>query len=379
MLLERYLSADISLFLLFVLLMITVIQHKRNAAHSYQSKLFLGICYSTIAMLVLDVLFRFTNGGNNKGVIHIVTFLYFLVEPIPMIFWLCYLDFFLHKSLGRLKKRYFYMPPFSLIVVLMALNPFTHWIFYIDVNNFYQRGPFLLIIVFFNIIILLITLITAIRRKRDVERRAFISLVMFGVIPLIANLLQFLFVGTILIWPSVALSVIYVFVFLEFERDQKDYLTGLLNRQQIDDFILNRISTIGKKGGFTLIMIDMDDFKDINDSFGHKEGDRALMNAAQLIFRSVRSIDKVARFGGDEFIILLEENDPGEVENVIRRIDQKVNVVNDSGVFPYNLSMSCGYRLVQPGEEHSLYNLIHQADLEMYRIKNRKKRGTVSE
>lgn len=328
-----------------------------------------------MAMLMLDVLFRFTNGGNNTALIYVVTFLYFLIEPIPMIFWLCYLDFFLHKSLKRLKKRYFYMPPFFLIVGLMALNPFSHWIFFIDQNNFYQRGPFLSIIVFFNIIILLITLITAFKQKQDIGSKAFMGLVMFGLIPLFANILQFVFIGTILIWPSVALSEIYIFIFLEFDREQKDYLTGLLNRQQIDDFILNRISTLNKKGGFSLVMIDLDDFKDINDSFGHKEGDRALISAAQLIFRSVRSIDKVARFGGDEFLILLEEIDSIEVENVIQRINRKVKDFNDTGVTPYKLSMSCGYRIVQKGEEDSPYNIIHQADVEMYKAKRINKNG----
>jgi diguanylate cyclase (GGDEF)-like protein len=375
MLLERYLSADLSLFLFFILLMISLILHKRKGKPSYQTRLFLGISDSTMLMMGLDVVFRFTNGGDSSGIIYIVTWLYFFIEPIPMIFWLCYLDFFLHKSIQRLRKRYFYSPLFIIVLILMVMDPFNHGIFYIDQNNMYQRGPLIQIIVYFNIIILLVTVIIALKRKRDVGGRVFSGVVMFGLIPLTGNILQFLFKGTIILWPSVALAVIYIFFFLEFQRDQKDYLTGLLNRQQIDEIVNTRISMLEKQGGFAILMIDMDDFKSINDTYGHKEGDRALVNAANLIFQSVRSVDKVARFGGDEFILLLEEYEKAEVEKVINRISEKIESYNSNSLLPYELKLSCGYKIVHRNEQNSYYDLIHEADQDMYRIKRAKKKG----
>ena len=78
--------------------------------------------------------------------------------------------------------------------------------------------------------------------------------------------------GASVLWNAVALSVISIYIFLETQKELTDYLTGLLNRQQIDELILSRIIDFDKRGGFTVIMLDMNDFKDINDRFGHKEG-----------------------------------------------------------------------------------------------------------
>ncbi|MDC7222871.1 MAG: GGDEF domain-containing protein [Spirochaetales bacterium] len=378
MILERYLSADLSLFLFFILLMIFVILRHKKGTGAYQQKLFMAICLSTMAMMVLDVTFRFANGGGSRGFIYLVSWLYFLVEPIPMILWLCYLDFFLFKSMERLRKRLFYSPFFFVILFLMVLNFFTNGVFYIDGNHFYQRGPLIPVIVYFNLFVLVVTIVVALKRKKNVGRRVFVSLVMFGLIPLAGNLLQFLFVGTILIWPSVSVAVVFVYLFLESQRERKDYLTGLLNRQQIDDIIQERLSLLGRKGGFTLVMIDLDDFKSINDNFGHKEGDRALVQASEFIYSSVRSVDRVARFGGDEFIVLLEEVDREEVEKVIERISLKMSDRNGNEPLPYKLAVSCGYKIVPPDNKISYYDLIHEADREMYRIKKSKKAELLS-
>lgn len=272
-----------------------------------------------------------------------------------------------------MKKRFFYSPLFLIILVLMVMNPFYHSIFYIDSNNFYQRGPLVSVIVYLNIMILIVTITIALKRKRNVGKRAFLGLVMFGLIPLLGNFLQFLLVGTILVWPSVALAVIFIFLFLESQIEQKDYLTGLLNRQQIDDMIITRISMMDKHGGFTLLMIDMDEFKSINDIHGHKEGDRALMHAADLIYKSVRTIDKVARFGGDEFLLILEEEDKSEVDKVIKRIHDEIKSFNNNNSLAYMLKLSCGYKIVKQNEQKSFYDLIHEADQEMYLVKRAKK------
>ncbi|MDC7220603.1 MAG: GGDEF domain-containing protein [Spirochaetales bacterium] len=370
---ERFLAADLCLFLFFVLSMITLLLWQKKGTCSYKERLFMGLCLSTMAMLILDVIFRFTDGGPSRPLIYLVTWLYFLVEPIPMTLWLCYLDYYLYNSRERLRKRLYYSPFFLIILVFLVVSFFNGAVFSIDGENFYRRGPFVPLIVSFNIIILLGTIIIALRRKRDVGQRVFQALVLFSLIPLLGNLLQFFFDGTILIWPTVAVAVTYAFLFLEFQREQKDYLTGLLNRQQIDDIIHNRISQLERRGGFTLVMVDMDDFKLINDEYGHKEGDRALVLISELIYSSVRAVDRVARFGGDEFVILLEEEDQGEVEKVLSRLKELVDSEKRNRSYPYKLDLSCGYKIILPGETRGYYDLVHEADQEMYRIKRAKK------
>ncbi len=371
--LERYLSADLSIFLLLILLMISVMHRNKREENFVQERLFHWICLSTMLMLGLDVLFRFTDGGPSRVLSYAVTWLYFVVEPLPMVFWLCYLDYFIYKSVSRLRKRLYYMPYFVAVLLVMAADPFTHWIFWVDEINRYRRGPYIAFIVLLNTAVLVLTVLAALTKKRDIEKRYFVSLVVFGMIPLTGNFLQFIFVGTILLWPSVAMAVIYIYIFIENQRDAKDYLTGLMNRRQIDARILSRLATLEKQGGFAVVMIDMDGFKSINDEFGHNEGDRALVQVASLIFRAVRSVDRVARFGGDEFIVFLEEESESEVVKVIERIYGAMEKFNGIKVLPYRLALSCGYRIVLPGESLPYLDLIHQADQNMYQVKKAKK------
>ena len=378
MALERYLTADISLFLFFILLMISIVHWRLRGGQSFQVKLFVGLCNSTMLMMLLDVLFRFFNGGNSAALIYTVTWFYFLVEPIPMLFWLCYLDFYLHKSQKHLKRKLYYLPIFIVILVLLLADPFTHWTYSIDKDNLYRRGPLVPLIVFFNFFVLIITLATAFIRKRDVGRRFFISLVLFSILPIIGNLLQFIFHGTVILWPSVALAVIYLYIFLESQKDRKDYLTGLINKQQMDDMIQNRLSSLDRKRAFSLVMIDLDDFKTINDSFGHKEGDRALVKAAELINNSLRLVDKVSRFGGDEFLVLLEEDNKEEVDKVILRLYEEIRFFNSRNLVPYSISLSCGYKIITQNENKSLYDHIHEADQDMYRNKRQRKAARLS-
>lgn len=370
---ERYLSADLSFFLLLILLMIAFLHRKNRDDHYIQERLFHRVCASTILMLALDVVFRFIDGGTSYRLTYAVTWLYFVFEPLPVVFWLSYLDYYIHKSKSRLRKRLYYLPLFFAVLLIMGMDPFTRWIFWVDQSNHYRRGPLLPIIVVLNAAILAFTVFTALLRRRDIDKRGFATLVVFGVIPLVGNVLQFIFVGTILVWPSVALAVIYLYLFLENQRNEKDYLTGLLNRRQIDARILSRLSLLERQGGFAIVMIDMDDFKSINDAYGHKEGDRALVQASNLIFRALRSNDRVARFGGDEFIVFLEEEDEAEVRKVIERIYSDIERFNELKAVPYRLSLSCGYRIVRQGEGLSYLDLIHEADLNMYRTKKAKK------
>ncbi len=324
-------------------------------------------------MMLLDVLFRFFNGGENRALINIITWLYFLVEPVPMLFWLCYLDFYLHKSQKHLQRRFYYIPVFFVILIVLLADPFTHWVYFIDGNNSYRRGPLVPLVVFFNFFVLFITMVTAFIRKRDVGRRVFISLVMFSLLPIAGNLLQFMLHGTVILWPTVAMAVIFLYIFLESQKDRKDYLTGLMNKQQMDDTIQNRLSSLDRKRPFTLVMIDLDDFKSINDTYGHKEGDRALVKAAELVYHSLRSVDKVARFGGDEFLVLLEEDQKEEVEKVISRLYEEIRFFNSREIVPYAINLSCGYKIITRNENKSLYDYIHEADQDMYRNKRRRK------
>lgn len=143
------------------------------------------------------------------------------------------------------------------------------------------------------------------------------------------------------------------------ERAIRDPLTGAYNRRYLDelDFSLMRPGSL-----WGMLLIDLDDFKDVNDRFGHEEGDRVLQGVAHFISRHGRAEDQLVRFGGDEFLVLIDVKSEDEVELVAQRI-------RDSAKREAPISLSVGYAVRRPGEK--LPDVIRRADEEMYRDKSR--------
>lgn len=138
-----------------------------------------------------------------------------------------------------------------------------------------------------------------------------------------------------------------------------DELTGLYNRnffeQVFQDFVL------GNKP-FAIIMMDLNGLKYINDHFGHEAGDETIMQAAHIIDQNVRKADYVFRYGGDEFAVLTEEDDPELLKYICLRI--KKRNWHPTGAQPYGVSLSMGYCVST--EVDDLFQMVSCADQRMY-------------
>ncbi len=127
-------------------------------------------------------------------------------------------------------------------------------------------------------------------------------------------------------WSSVLMAVEDVTEWRRLERDlrrrsQLDSLTQLLNHKTIVQRLEEEISRARRYGlSFACMMIDLDDFKGINDRFGHQKGDQILKQVARQITRCVRRVDVVGRYGGDEFILIFPETRPDGAQVAARRI-----------------------------------------------------------
>jgi len=153
----------------------------------------------------------------------------------------------------------------------------------------------------------------------------------------------------------------------------QDPLTGLSNRMFLNDRIERAIVRARRSGEkAALVLIDLDNFKPVNDNHGHAAGDRLLVTIAQRIKGIVREADTVSRLGGDEFVILLEDiHDRDGVERIIEKlmgaIVAPVNVGNGNGT-SVTISASIGVALAPRHADHAT-GLLERADLEMYRAK----------
>ena len=149
-----------------------------------------------------------------------------------------------------------------------------------------------------------------------------------------------------------------------------DNLTGLSNRNHFEIKYQELVtSCLKKKSSFSLLILDLDGFKYVNDQFGHQTGDLVLSDFAKLLLDCCREQDEVFRFGGDEFIILLNDARLEAVPNIAKRI--KNHMANCQFLNRFGLSCSIGSALYQKYDEHQ--QLFGRADEALYRAKGKGK------
>lgn len=162
------------------------------------------------------------------------------------------------------------------------------------------------------------------------------------------------------------------------QRAHYDALTGLANRSLLDDRITHALQRCQRSGEYTaLLMIDLDDFKHINDSFGHDVGDQYLRAIATAIRDAVRDSDTVARLGGDEFAVLVEGLRHAEAAlHIAAKLIELTSAPMRIGMFEVRPSMSIGVSLFTPDSARfSADWLCKAADTALYRAKQQGKNG----
>ncbi|MBE3085164.1 MAG: PAS domain S-box protein [Bacteroidetes bacterium] len=155
----------------------------------------------------------------------------------------------------------------------------------------------------------------------------------------------------------------------------KDDLTGLFNRRGFFTVAEQGLKTAQRMGTEMLLIFgDLDNLKGINDTFGHTEGDQALVDTSQILKETFREADIVARIGGDEFVILAMNSYETSTERLINRFEKVLNDHPLQTKRPYTLSLSLGIAYFDPQNPCSIDVLLAQADKIMYENKQKNSR-----
>lgn len=175
---------------------------------------------------------------------------------------------------------------------------------------------------------------------------------------------------------SIRYSMVQTFSRLESERNElyliarTDALSGLANRNSLEEYLIKLIAVAerGKKE-FAFLFLDLDHFKSINDSLGHNVGDELLKNVASVIQKVVRPSDMVARIGGDEFVIVLQDYSSYlELSNIVERIQKQLTRPWLIQNHPIHISSSVGIAMY-PNDGTDLVTLMKHSDIAMYQAK----------
>ena len=263
--------------------------------------------------------------------------------------------------------------PFGIMSLFTIKTPFHKLCFSIS-DMHYVRGilnvPFTVICSLFIIYSGISALISSFRKVNHSKTVLLRLLFVYTIFLLLAQLLQVI-VGPILPFRSLAATVIFMFITLRgmCETVTVDALSGINNRFSFNRYLDEKMAGSEK---FWLIMIDIDDFKHINDTFGHIAGDDAIRYTASSIVRSVPHDHFVARYGGDEFVVVA----PPAEESAIRPLEEKIRKELKGTVrqnnCPYNIDITAGYAQRNEGICNTP-DMIESADSILYSKKRSKK------
>lgn len=360
---------------LIILALILYNASKRAERKNTPHRLFVVMISSLAVILAADSvswIFDGVPGAFPRTVNWISTMLIFLPVPVIPSLYVLYTDYQVFHDGKRLRRL---LPPLAAYMLLDAAfilsTPLTGWCFSIDAGNAYRRGPLVTAHAAAVYAILIYCVTFLLRNRRRIDPRHFVTLLTFGVPPAAAGIVQGFFSGMDLTWGSLVLSMLLLYINIQDKRLDTDYLTGIYNRRLLDSYVGDRIKSSAKGKTFSAILIDMDDFKLINDNFGHIAGDEALLEVVELLKSCLRHGDLISRYGGDEFLIILDIASPKVLEETVERIRTCFDRYNHGNPKPYSLKFSTGYAVYDMASGMDPEQFIEHIDALMYEDKRR--------
>jgi diguanylate cyclase (GGDEF)-like protein/PAS domain S-box-containing protein len=152
-----------------------------------------------------------------------------------------------------------------------------------------------------------------------------------------------------------------------------DELTGLHNRRGFLTLATQYLKIVNRmKNTIPILYADIDHLKTINDTFGHQEGDRAVIEAARILKETFRESDVVARIGGDEFVVMPATINNASLDTVLARLHKNISLVNARAGRRYEISMSYGIAFYDPEQPCGIEELLNRGDKMMYEDKKSK-------
>ena len=358
-------------------LMLMLIFSNRKDVRSVflDEKLFYTMCLLTLGLCLVEIATFCLDGLLFQGahfLIRLLNALLFIGNCLFAFLWTVYVDYKLFGEVERLRRLYPLVAIPALIVALMAAaNLFFDIFFTVTPENLYRRTPLVLVTYLVTYGYLIAGAIMVIRLRRKVGKCLFFPVVVFLAPIFLGSLLQFFFYGVTLIWVSVALGVTSLYINLQNEASLVDSLTQLYSRDYLTRYLCSMAHRPPADGRLAGLMMDLNSFKEINDTHGHSEGDAALRLVGRVLTEALPPRAIAARYGGDEFIVLAVVKDEQELHALMDGIRLRAAACSRECCLPYELSLSMGETFFDPLQDDQ-DSFLRRMDARMYEEKRRR-------
>lgn len=369
-----YLEVNI-ICILILLMIMEKVRDENRALKTYN--IYRKLLISITLFLVCDLLagvFIETMFPVSKFILLLSNSLYFLFGVLNVYYFNEYLGVrteFIQDSKGKVVR----VLPILLVIIMLVVNLFVKNIFFIDEFNLYHQGKllFLYYVISYSYFVNVIVNFVMTWKKEKQSQQEFKKLVIWALLPLIALIVQIFNHRTTLIGVGFTISVLMIFLDGAKSNSTIDELTGINNRRAFN-ISANKLFSDNNNVMF-LMLADVNAFKKINDEYGHLMGDRALVDIAFMLKMAIKETKKnyfLARFGGDEFIIVGKYDNEDTIKELIDSIKKEEDLINNSNK-SYKITMSIGYA-IKNNSHLSVDDLISEADATMYANKKQVKK-----
>ena len=337
--------------------------HSSTALNSRRKKPFLAAIILTVIIILSEVSTIMTDSSrlDLRSVNIFSNILGFSLTPlIPIVITLIFDE-------RILTTHRLFLIPTLMNIIATVLSPLFGFIFYLDGNNQYFRGDFFLIFIavyMFNFLYLVFS-------TADVGKKynypIMWKLTLISLFTILGTSVQLVEPRAYTSWHCVTLAMfLYFLVMSEFDSSF-DTLTALYNRSTFERTVMGMM----RLKAFSVIILDINDFKIVNDTYGHDYGDRVLKIVASVMRRSFGKQYRCFRYGGDEFSIISRETDQEKIEMLLQNMTRELSGVREDGnQLP---SVSYGYCVYHGGKKLNFHDILKEADEQMYRFKKANK------
>lgn len=253
--------------------------------------------------------------------------------------------------------------PTLINIVATVLSPLFGFIFYVDANNQYIRGDYFFISLTVYIINFLFLVIITLEVGKKYNYPIMLKMVALSLFTIAGTSIQLVNPLAYSSWHCVTLSLLLYFLLISEFDSSFDTLTGLYNRAAFD----KATKQIAETKALSVIILDINDFKSINDTYGHNYGDTVIKAVAAIIRKSFNKNYTCYRLGGDEFSIISNETDQEKIEYQLKTMANNLAEMREKGnPLP---TVSYGYSIFRGGEKLDFHKTFKEADDQMYHYK----------
>lgn len=363
--------------LCFALTIIIASNVTRDSGSERQVRFFFMLLTSNLVFVISDSLWAIlaiaTGGNFDFGILSVVNCICLTAVAFAAYFWFCFsLAYFESRITNNRTTIFLAAIPAFLVVVIYVIGYFTGEIIILQPDGSITYGVLHSAITYVMLLYLAAATIVALHQYRQAttrsRKRMALVFILFMLPPVMAGVFDMFIPNTPIAAAGMMIAISFVMMAIQEDRISSDALTGLNNRRRAESYLEDKLLHASEEEPLCLLIIDMDRFKEINDTYGHLEGDHAL----QLMGDTLRSVCSetnafAGRWGGDEFVVITTVKSSEDARNLAGLVQQTLSQIAIDSQVEYDLQCSVGYALCPPA--NSSISLISRADESLYQNK----------